>query len=492
MHTRMKTSDLRSVKPAHINNGEPLYQKLAGLLENMIKSQSLRPGDRVPSVRKLSQQQRVSVPTVMQAYAALETRGLIAARPKSGFFVRARQADLTREPNHATTPPKIIDLQKLNPLSSLLADHSNPDLVPLGAAVPSGLLLPGDKLGRTMSSIARKLGKKSLAYDLSEGNEGLRREIARRSLEWGCPLKTEDLIITIGGTEALSLALRALCQPGDTVAIESPTYYGLVHMLRELRLKALPIRVNGASGIDLEAFETATRRTKISACVFIPNFHNPTGTLMPDENKKRLLQLAARKNIPIIEDDIYGDLQHEGQRPYCLTAFDQDGLVLLCGSFSKTLAPGFRIGYIAAGRWQEQISRLKNCSTLSGAYLPALTVAEFLRNGGYDRYLRNLRQHYRHQVERMREAIVESFPENIGLSRPQGGFVLWCELPARVDSIELFRRARAAGISLAPGPLFSSQNDHRNFIRLNCGHPWNAQIERSVGILGHLVKRLAA
>jgi len=472
------------------NRQEPVYLRLAGLLETMIRSRSLRAGDRVPSVRQFSRQQRVSVPTTLQAYATLETRGLIAARPKSGFFVRAQQADWVREPNHATTLPKVTDLARLDPLESLMADHNNPNLVPLGAAVPSGELLPAAKLARAMGAIARKLGPRSIAYDPAPGSELLRREIARRSLEYGCSLQPDDLIITNGGTEALALALRATCAPGDTVVIESPTYYGLVDMLRELGLQALPIRMDGARGLDLDALEIALRRTRVAACVLIPNFNNPTGALMPDAHKRRLLAILAPRKIPVIEDDIYGDLQHAGPRPRCLKTFDRAGLVLLCGSFSKTLAPGYRTGYIAAGSRHDRVLRLKKASTLAGATLPTLAIAEFLKNGGYDRYLRTLRQKYRQQVARMREAIVETFPEDIGLSRPEGGFVLWCELPARVDSLELFRQARAAEISIAPGALFSPPGGRQNFIRLNCGHPWSPQIERSIGILGHLVKHL--
>ena len=469
---------------------EPVYLQIAGRLEEMIRNESLRPGDRVPSVRQFSRQQRVSVPTALQAYATLETRGLIAARPKSGFFVRARQADQVREPAYATAPPKVTKLAEVAPIDSLLSDHTNPKIIPLGAAVPSGELLPAEKLARSMGAIARKLGGHSIGYDMAPGNEGLRREIAKRSLEYGCSLTPDDVIITIGGTEALSLALRATCKPGDTVIIESPTYYNLVAMLRELELKALPIRMDGANGIDLNALESTLRRTKASACVVIPNFNNPTGSLMPDANKKRLIEILG--DIPIIEDDIYGDLQHEGMRPRCVKTFDRNGGVLLCGSFSKSLAPGYRVGYIAGGRWHDRLLRLKKTSSMAGALLPALAISEFLRNGGYDRYLRGLRNKYGQQVAQMREAITEAFPEGIGLSRPLGGFVLWCELPAKVDSVELFRQARNAGISIAPGPLFSAEGGFKNFVRLNCGHPWSPQIERSIGILGHLVKRLAA
>jgi len=472
-------------------SAEPVYLRLAAVLEGMIHNRTFSPGDRMPSVRDFSRQQRVSVPTALKAYVMLETRGLINARPKSGFFVRPRQADLLREPSDVTAAPKITEISATDPLDSVLSDHGNKKLVPLGAAIPNYSLLPAEKLARTMGAIARKLGSESIGYDMAPGSEMVRREIARRSLSWGCSLKAEDFIITIGGTEALALALRATSKPGDTVAIESPTYYGLVHMLRELSLNVLPVPMDGVNGIDVNALERAVKRTKVSACVLIPNFNNPTGALMPDENKQRVVEFLAKRNVPIIEDDIYGDLQHDGMRPHCLKKFDRDGNVLLCSSFSKSLAPGYRVGYIAPGRFYKRVMLLKKASTLANSSLPTLAVGEFLRDGGYDRYLRGLRATYKDQVARMREAIAETFPEGIGLSRPTGGFVLWVELPKKTDSIELFRQARAAGISIAPGPLFSAEGGFRNFIRLNCGEPWDARIERAIGILGHLVERLS-
>jgi DNA-binding transcriptional MocR family regulator len=470
---------------------EPVYVRLANLLEEMIRGRSLRPGDRVPSVRHFSEQQRVSVPTALHAYTTLETRGLIEARPKSGFFVRARLADLVREPDCCAEKPKVSNLANLDPLDSLLSDHSDPKLVPLGVALPSPQLLPTARLGQMMGTLARRMGAAGGSYDVAPGSELLRKEIARRSLEWGCALKTDDLIVTNGATEALSLALRATCQPGDTVLVEAPTYFGLAHMLRELRLKALPIKVESSSGIDLDAVEAALRKKRVTACALISNFNNPTGVLIPDERKKSLVELATQHRVPLIEDDIYGDLQHEGTRPRCLKSYDRDGWVILCGSFSKTLAPGYRVGYIAGSQWQHKILNLKKCTSLANATLPSLAIAEFLKNGGYDRHLRKLRRLFREQVAQMREAIVESFPEGIGLSRPQGSFLLWCELPKSVDAVKLFQQARASGISIAPGPLFSVDGSFTHFIRLNCGYPWDARIERSVGILGDLVSRMS-
>ncbi len=469
----------------------PLYRTLADRLEGMIGSNSLRPGDRMPSVRQFARQQRVSVPTAMHAYATLETRGLVEARPKSGFFVRASKADLVRAPKTVPSAPKGTDFSSLDPLDSIIAAHDNPELVPLGMALPDPELLPGEKLARSMSSIARSLGARSTNYDMPPGNESLRRELARRSLDWGCSLQPEEFIITNGCTEALSLALRAVCNPGDTVVVESPTYFGLTGILRELQLKALPIPVDNVNGIDLDALETCLRRNKVAACALIPNFHNPVGYAMPEERKRRLLEIVSKRDIPVIEDDIYGELNHSGDRPRCLKAFDRNGLVILCSSFSKNLAPGYRVGYVAAGRWHAKVLRLKIAYSLANATLPSLVISEYLRNGGYDRYLRTLRQTYRQQVERMREAVVHSFPEGIGLSRPQGNFVLWCELPPQIDSLVLFKQALRAGISIAPGPLFSPDGGFRNFLRLNCGYPMTPAVERAVTVLGQLARQLA-
>lgn len=487
---RTKIHSQRMRQNGLIHEG-PVYQRLAGLLEEMIQNRSLRAGDRMPSVRQFSLQQRVSVPTALQAYVTLETRGLVEARPKSGFYVRARFADLTPEPVKSSIAPKITTIGNLDPVEALLGDHANSKLVPLGAALPSADLLPGIKLTRAMAAIGRRLGADSIGYDMCPGSEILRRELARRSLDWGCALKAEDFIVTVGATEALSLALRVTCKPGDTVVVESPTYFGLASMLRELQLKALPIPVNCTDGMDLDILAKALRKTRVAACVSIPNFHNPIGFAMPDERKRQLIEMCAQRDIPLIEDDTYADLQHEGTRPRCVKAFDAEGSVILCGSYSKKLAPGYRVGYIAAGQWHSKVRTLKQASTLNGALLPTLAVAEFLKNGGYDRYLRTVRQAYRHQVAKMKEAVVESFPEGICLSRPKGGYLLWCELPGKVDSLKLFRQAREAGISIAPGPMFSPTGDFRNFIRINCGYPWSAPIERAVGILGHLVDKLS-
>jgi DNA-binding transcriptional MocR family regulator len=469
---------------------KPLYLQVADNVADLISSGSLRAGDRVPSVRRLSGQQNVSVPTVLQAYMVLENRRMIEARPKSGFFVKPRLSDALAEPAASARTSK-VPWADFHPSIPIVRDLVNPDLVPLGGAIPSPDLLPGTKLARIVSALAREHTAETISYDPVPGSLKLRREISRRSLDWGCHLSSEELLIVNGATEGVHLALRAVTKPGDTVLIESPTYYGLVHILNQLGLRAVAVPASARDGLSIEDTERALGRHKVAAMTLIPNFNNPLGSLMPEENRLALLHLAKRHGIPIIEDDIYGDLQHEGARPRCLKALDKDDLVILCGSFSKTLAPGYRVGYVSPGRYYDKVVELKIATNWGNAALPALAVAEFLRNGGYDHHLRRIRRTYRDQVQKMREAIAIEFPKPLRISNPQGGFVLWVELPGSIDALQLCAEARKVGISIAPGPIFSPVGDFRNYIRLSCGYPWSSQIERAIGVLGRLVSRLA-
>ena len=309
------------------------------------------------------------------------------------------------------------------------------------------------------------------------GSEALRRQIARRSLDWGADLTSDDLITTCGGTEALMLCLRAVTKPGDVVAVESPTYFCVLQAIEELGLKALEIPMHPRDGMEVEALERAVATRRIAACVAVPNFNNPLGSLMPDDRKQRLLEILTARGIPLIEDDIYGDLHFGPQRPRVVQSWDRQGLVMLCGSFSKTLAPGYRVGWVAPGRFHAKVMALKLTSTLATGTLPQAAIAEFVANGGYDHCLRAVRQTYAKQVQQMSDAVAASFPSGVKLTRPSGGFVLWVELPPAVRALELQDRAQVEGISVTPGPMFSARQGFENFIRLNCGHPWNARLE---------------
>lgn len=464
-----------------------LYQQVADRVETMIESGVLRAGDRIPSVRHLSRQHRVSIPTVMQAYVQLENRRIIEARPRSGFYVRPRLSTTLNEPAASKRAPAETGLKAFDALMPMARDMIDPSLVPLGGAVPSPKLLPLDKLARITSSIVRHATEASMSYDPAPGCPRLRKELSRRSLEWGCSLKADDFIITTGASEALNLALQATTRPGDTVLVESPAYYGLLHIIAQLKLKVIAIPSSARDGIVIEAAAIAMKRHRVSAMVVTPNFANPSGSLMPEDSRMELLTLAKRHGIPLIEDDIYGDLPHEGERPRCLKALDTGGGVILCGSFSKTLAPGLRVGYIAGGLHHQKIMRMKTALNLGCASLPSLTVAEFLRTGGYDRHLRKLRHTYRQHVCKMREALAVHFPEGTRVSNPSGGFVLWVELPGKPNTLHVFEKARDAGISIAPGPLFSATGEFKNCLRLSCGFPWSERTEAALATLARIV-----
>ena len=438
------------------SDSSTLHEQVAGKIEKLIFSGVLRPGDRAPSVRRTCAQHGVSLTTAVQAYRSLENRGLIEARPKSGFFVRSQLRERVLEPAVSRVAPSAAAVGVGNLQSRIFDAVRMPDVAPLGAAYPGAGNLPLKKLSRIMASVARSAGARGINYDMPPGSEQLRRQIARRSLDWGSTLSPDEIITTCGGTEALALCLRAVTKPGDVIAVESPTYFGMLQQIEELGLKALEIPMHPRDGMDLDALEQAVKSRRIAACLAVPNFNNPLGSLMPDDHKRRLVEILARRDIPLIEDDVNGELYHTEHRPRVARAYDKAGAVLLCGSFSKTLAPGYRVGWAAPGRYYDRVKSLKLTSTLATASLPQFAIAEFVANGGYDLHLRSLRRNFASQIRQMSEAVAEAFPASIKFTRPVGGFVLWVELPKTVSALRLHELALARKISIAPGPMFSA------------------------------------
>ena len=466
-----------------------LYEQVAGKIERLIEDGVLRPGERVPSVRKVSQMHRVSMATAFQAYFLLENKGLIESRPRSGFYVRMLSKGLPPTPNR-TSPAAVATSVNVDDLvGSILAAMRRPDLVQLGAASPSSDLLPVNRLNRTLMDVVRRSPKRTIEYELIAGNAELRRQIALRSLTWGGNLSADDIVVTNGCIEALNLCLRAVARAGDTIAIESPTYYGVLQVIENLGMRALEIPTSPTDGICLDALETALHSQSIAACLVMSNFNNPLGSCMPDAKKQRLVKILAGHVVPLIEDDIYGDLNFGTTRPKTCKAFDRDGLVLLCASFSKTLAPGYRIGWTAPGRFRAQVERLKGMNTIATATLPQMVVAEFLKNGGYERYLRQLRLHFASHLYAAKQAIFQSFPPGTKVTRPGGGFVLWVEFPEGIDTLELHYRALEHKISLAPGVMFSPSKKYQNCVRLSFGQKWSETTQRAIETVGKLASQ---
>jgi DNA-binding transcriptional MocR family regulator len=465
---------------------QPLYARIAGALEELIQAGALRPGERVPSIRRASRQHGVSANTVVEAYLALENRGLIEGRPKSGFFVRARRAPSPRKSpapfrQLRSAPVSVASLQ-----SRIFDAARSPDVVPFGAAYPGADVLPAEKLARITAVLARSQSARAISYDMPPGNDALRREIAKRALDGGATLAPDEIITTCGATEALGLALRAVTKPGDVVAIESPTYFGILQLLEDLRLRALEVPTDPVNGIDLAALQKSVRAERIAAVVCVPNHSNPLGAVMPDGAKEELATLLRKREIPLVEDDVNGELTHAAARCKTTHSFDRDGWILLCGSYSKTLAPGYRVGWIAPGRFYERVKTLKLTTTLATPSLTQMAVAEFLANGGYDHHLRSLRALFAEQLQRSREIVLRSFPAGTRVTNPTGGFVLWVELPPGSSALQVHERALAAGISVAPGDMFSPARRYTRCLRINCGHSPSPAYDSALEQLGSI------
>jgi DNA-binding transcriptional MocR family regulator len=466
------------------------YEQLVAQISELIEHGTYRPGERIPSVRQMSRQQRISISSVLQAYLLLENRGLIEARPQSGYYVCSTPTAHVPEPeiSNPGLDPNHVNLHDL--VMMVMNDSLNPNLAQLGAAMPNLALLPTERMNRIVSRLARQSGKERHQYQLPPGSEELRVQIAQRTVRSGCQLSPNDIVITSGGTEAIDLCLHAVCRPGDIVAIESPMYFGTLQIIEVHGLRALEIPTNPRDGIDLGALKFAIEHNPIKAVLTISNFSNPLGSCIPEERKQELVELLARYDIPLIDNDVSGEIYFSDKRPLVTKAFDRKGLVMLCSSFSKDISPSLRVGWVAPGRYKSVIEWLKFTLSAATATLPQMAIAEFLESGGYDHHLRHLRREYAQNVALLYQAVTRIFPQGTRVSRPSGGYVLWVQLPETVDSLKLYSMALQGGITLTPGYLFSPTNQFYNFIRLNAA-AWSYPIERALDKLGEMVVELA-
>lgn len=467
-----------------------LYERVAVRISELIERGTLRPGERVPSVRKYATQEAVSIATVTQAYRLLEDRGLIEARPQSGYYVRPRRWLPPPELEIYRPKPLVTNVRVANLVMQVVKGSFRPNVIKLGATLPSSEFFPAKELNRVMATVGRRQSEACHGYQSPSGDPGLRQQIAQRAIESGCTLSPEDIIITCGCSEALNLCLRAVAKPGDVIAIESPTFFGVLQIIESLGMRACEIPTYPREGVCLDELAQRLKECRIKACLFTPNFSNPLGSCMPDEKKRHLVRMLAEREIPLIEDDINGQLAHGPTRPRVCKAFDHDGWVMTCNSFSKTLAPGYRVGWVAPGRFREKVEYLKWTNTHATSSPPQLALANFLQSGGYDHHIRKLRRIYTTNLCRVTEAVSRYFPEGTRVSRPTGGMALWVELPAHLRALELHTRALAENISIAPGPIFSAKQGFQNFIRLNIGNPWADRIEGAIKRLGKIMAEM--
>lgn len=469
---------------------QPIYAEIADELCALVESGQLKAGDRLPSVRRLVHQRGISATTAVAALRALEKRGFAVARAQSGYFAKPRR-DTAAEPT--TSRPAVAARSiGIDTLMIQVIDASrDPKVAALGAATPDAALFPTQRLNRALAASTRRTPRLLGEYGLDYlGAESLRRQLLLRYADIDCAIDPEEILLTNGCTEALNLALRAVTRPGDTVAIESPMYYGVLRVLQDLGLKALPIACHPRHGLQVDAFRLALDSAAgrfVRACVVSPNFSNPTGSCMSDVDKQRLVSVCARHEIAVIEDDIYGDLQHAGPRPRPAKAFDKTGHVILCSSFSKTLAPGARVGWMCGGRFSAALRLKKFASSGASPVVLQEALSDLLGSGGYERHLMKLRARFAAYVAQASASVARSFPPGTRMTQPRGGFVIWVELPRDIDTAALLPQALRRGVNFAPGPLFSPNGGFKHFLRLNCGQAWTADLDAAVARLGRLL-----
>ncbi|HEV2702107.1 MAG TPA: PLP-dependent aminotransferase family protein [Steroidobacteraceae bacterium] len=465
-----------------------LYERLAGDLETLIREGTLRAGARAPSIRGLCRERATSPATVVRAYELLEARGLLESRVRSGFFVRGVAP--ARPAPAETRRPERVDVSQL--VFQILEAARQRDCVPLGSAFPSPELFPLRQLGRHLAFVAQHLDPWSTVEDLPPGSLQLRRQIAQRYRLGGAEVSPDEIVITAGGLEALNLALQVVTAPNDIVAIEAPSFYGCLQAIERSGRQAVEIPTSPEHGLDLDVLERTLREVPVKACWFMTTFHNPLGASLPTSSKERLVQMLAAREIPLIEDNVYAELYFGRDRPRITKVWDKTGLILDCGSFAKTLAPGYRLGWIAAGRFAAAVRNSKITTSLATSIPIQAAISRYLDTGVYDRHLAKLRRTLERQQTQLVAALEAYFPSQCSWLCPAGGYQLWVQLPEGVNALDLHARALEHEISVAPGPLFSARREFTRAIRLNYGHPWSARTDRAIKTLGELITRQCA
>lgn len=467
-----------------------LYLRIARNIEQKILNEVLKVGDKLPSIRMICREHGVSMSTAQFAYHELEKKSLIESRPQSGYYVsnsfrRKLAIPETSRPSWRTPVRQISDV-----FASVYNNAADPSFTMFSMGIPSEQLLPLAKLRKSMIESVRQLPGEGTQYQAVSGSERLRRQVARWSFSWNGNLSEDDLVVTNGCMNALAYCMMAIASPGDTIAVESPCFFGILQLAQSLGLKVLELPTNARTGVELDALKKAVVQNKIRCCLLVSNFSNPLGSCMPDDHKKEVVRMLEQYGVPLIEDDLYGDIYFGDHRPTCCKSYDESGNVLWCSSVSKTLAPGYRVGWVAPGKFREKIVQMKLFHSLSSPTITSAIIADFLENGRYESHLRKLRRALHANYLQYVRVVGEHFPEETRISRPQGGLSLWIELPGSVNTLELYNTALRQKISIAPGMMFSLQSQFDHCMRLSFGIPWNVKTEASLRQLGKLVKSM--
>ncbi|AYN01818.1 PLP-dependent aminotransferase family protein [Chryseobacterium sp. 3008163] len=441
------------------------YQIFTSVIEEQIKNGTFSSGDRLPSVREIKEKFKLSTSSVQNGYDYLVMKGYVDNRPRSGFFVSLKHDDAI--PDHLSKFPKVVrdsDFSKKLKLTSKAGKFSEQSS--FNAAAPNDLLIPQKLILRKIQEVIREKGASILRYYPTNGSEILKQQIASRASKYGCSYNEEELIITDGALQALYIALASVTQSGDVIAVESPCVFSVLEVISNLKLKIIEIPVYYKTGFDVDYLKDILNKSNIRTVVLTPNFHNPTGILMSDEAKKELALMANSHQIPIIENDIYGDLYFEGDRPSTIHQFDKNGWVMTYSSFSKTLAPGIRLGWLNAGRFFAQAERLKFSLGRSVAPIYQELMIKILDGNIYDRHLRTLRRQLEIQSVEILNTLKANFPEASYFHRPMGGYSIWGKLTENVDMEKFTAYCERERIAFTPGFTFTYSDAYSHHFRV--------------------------
>jgi DNA-binding transcriptional MocR family regulator len=466
---------------------EFLYQQVIDFVDQQEKNGALRAGDKLPSLRKLSRQFEISIPTVKQAYIELERQGTISARPQSGYYLKAKQARTLKPMRTKWACCEPVEISCRSLIEQVYEAVHLPDTVALGISNPVNAHPPDKALARLMRSVLSKNAEKAVSYGPVNGDPKLRLNLAFRYQEQGVAINHEDIIITNGAQEALSIALQCVAERGDIIAVESPCFFGLIELIESLGMKALEVYTCTEDGVCVNELAKVIKQHHVKACLFSTAISNPLGSMMTDQQRQDMVSLLEQHDIPLIEDEVYSDLYFTEKRPVPAQLYSNKGLVITCSSFSKTAAPGYRVGWLLPGKFEEEAKRIKRAQSCSTPMLQQWTLTDYLMSGEYDRHLQVLRKTLRYNSERMRALIAEHFPKEVCISQPRGGSVLWVRCRSHVDTSQFFTEAIAKGVSFAPGEIFSPTGKYKNFMRISYGVKWCDKVDKAVAELGKLV-----
>lgn len=466
-----------------------LYLQIAEQLAQLIRNGTLARGEKLPSVRELARQHAVAQTTVVQAYHWLEDARLVTARPRSGFFVAARPVSLP-EPStpRALRRPREVSVDWLG--QRVLGRAQPQDMVSFSSGTPGPELFNPDRVRRAVVRAAQRHRHLLCTYPTTTGHEDARRALARYAVGLGCSLNPENIVITGGCMDSIALCLRAATQPGDVVALESPTHFSFLEVLQGLHLKALEIPTHPRNGLSLDALQLALDTQPVKAVMVVPTLSNPLGSCMPQAERKRLAQMASRRGLAVIEDAIYNDLAEGDDMRRTVKSYDTTGHVMLCDSFSKTLAPGLRLGWLEAGRWTEALRGIKELQEGGQSAVLELALADLITQAGHAAAMRQLRAAVAARVDEARRVIAAHFPPGTRVSDPPGGLLMWLELPRPLDAVQLHQACLEQKILIAPGTVFSTSGRFRNCLRMGVGGDWSPAHLQALRTVGEMATHL--